>query len=453
MRVGILGLARSGRSAARLARARGHDVFASDAGAGPDVISAAAAVAGMGGRVETGRHTAAELAACDIIVLSPGVPPTSAILSDPGVARVPRVSELEFAWRELSAPVVAITGTNGKSTTTALTTHLLAEAGFDAMSAGNIGVPLSDVALREVQPDWVVVEASSFQLADVDTFAPAIGVVTNFSQDHLDRYPTVEAYYADKARLFRNATSTSVWVLNAEDAAVKKMPGEADGRRRVFRVSTLLHAHEEGGWIDAAGDLRLRVENVETRLLHHTELRVPGVHNRANALAAAVAACSAGAPASAIEAGLRTFPGLEHRLEAVADAGGVLWINDSKATNITSTAVALHSLERPVILLLGGRHKGESYTSLLAAMRGRVVRVVAFGEAAPAIEADLAGHVKVDRLAGGLEDVVAHAADIARPGDVVLLSPACSSFDMFRDYEERGRRFRELAVRSAGQAG
>ncbi|HSJ24372.1 MAG TPA: UDP-N-acetylmuramoyl-L-alanine--D-glutamate ligase [Longimicrobiales bacterium] len=444
MRVGILGLARSGRSAARLAMARGHDVFASDAGSGDDVVHAAAEIRRLGGSAETGGHTAGELASCDLIVLSPGIPPTVAILRDPGVALVPRVSELEFAFRELDAPVIAVTGTNGKSTTTALTTHLLVQAGFSAVSAGNIGHALSDVVLQAEQPDWVVVEASSFQLADIDTFAPRIGVLTNLSPDHLDRYPSVAAYYADKARMFENATATSIWVLNAEDAAVMMMPGEADGRRRVFRVSTLPDGAEEGGWIDDAGDLRLRVDGTETRLLNRTELRVLGEHNRANALAAAVAARSAGAATAAIADGLRTFGGLEHRLEVVADAGDVLWINDSKATNVTSTGVALRSLDRPVVLLLGGRHKGEAYTSLASA--GRIRGVIAYGEAAPRIVADLEGLVPVEHVAGSFEDVVARAAAAARAGDAVLLSPACASFDMFRDYEDRGRAFRALAV-------
>lgn len=448
MRVGILGLARSGRSAARLALARGHDVFASDAGSGDDVMQAAAEVRGMGATVETGGHNAVELASCDMIVLSPGIPPTVAILRDPGVARVQRVSELEFAFRELGAPVIAVTGTNGKSTTTALTTHLLVQSGFNAVSAGNIGKALSDVALAEEQPDWVVVEASSFQLADIDTFAPRIGVLTNLSPDHLDRYPSVEAYYADKARMFENATATSIWVLNAEDAAAMMMPGEADGRRRVFRVSTPLADAEEGGWIDEAGDLRLRLDGADTRLLNRSELRMLGEHNRANALAAAVAARSAGATPSAIAEGLRTFGGLEHRLEVVADAGGILWVNDSKATNVTSTGVALRSLERPVVLLLGGRHKGEPYTALAGA--GRIRRVIAYGEAAPHIMRDLDGQVPVEHVAGGFEDVVARAAAVAQHGDAVLLSPACASFDMFRDYEDRGRTFRALAVRHAG---
>lgn len=452
MRVGIIGLARSGRSAARLARARGHDVFASDAGSSPEVQAAAAEVRALGGVAETGGHTVTQLAACDLLVLSPGVPPTASILSESAITRVHRVSELEFAFRELRSPVVAITGTNGKSTTTALTAHLLVTSGFDAPAAGNIGTALSDVALRPDRPDWVVVEASSFQLADIDTFAPRIGVLTNLSPDHLDRYPSVDAYYADKARLFSNATRTSIWVLNAEDAAANSLPGEAVGSRRVFRVNTLIGAQEEGGWIDEAGHLCIRIARTETRLLHQTELRVLGEHNRANALAAAVAAVSAGASTEAVAEGLRTFGGLEHRLEVVADTDGILWVNDSKATNIGSTIVALRSMDRPVVLLLGGRHKGESYTKLLDAMQGRVTTVVAYGDAADIVERDLAGHVAVKRVGGPFEDVIACAASLAQPGGAVLLSPACASFDMFRDYEQRGRRFKELVQRLAGTA-
>lgn len=444
MRVGILGLARSGRSAARLARRQGHDVFASDAGTSEEVRAAAAEVRALGGVAETGGHSSAEIAACDIIVLSPGVPPTAKILAEPAVAGVPRISELEFAFRALAAPVIAITGTNGKSTTTALATHLLATAGLDAVSAGNIGTALSDIALREDQPDWVVVEASSFQLADIDTFVPRIGVLTNLAPDHLDRYASVDDYYSDKARMFENATPTSVWVLNAEDAAAIELPGEADGRRRIFRVHTPLESHEEGGWIDEAGDLRLRVAGEDMLLLNERELLVLGEHNRANALAAAVAVHAAGVAPATIAEGLRTFGGLEHRLEVVGEVDGVLWINDSKATNIASTIVALRSVERPVILLLGGRHKGEPYTMLLPAMEGRDVVVVAYGEAADQIVHDLATHVRVERVDGSFEDVVARAASLVVSGGAVLLSPACASFDMFRDYEERGRRFTDL---------
>ena len=447
MRVGILGLARSGRAAAKLARSYGDEVFASDAGTSEDVLHAASEIRALGVRAETGGHTVAELATCDVLVLSPGIPPTAAVLREPALAHVPRISELEFAYRALRAPVVAVTGTNGKSTTTALTAHLLVTAGYDAAAAGNIGRALSEVALQPQQPDWVVVEASSFQLADIDTFAPRVGVVTNLSPDHLDRYASVDAYYADKARLFKNATRTSIWVLNAEDAGVLGLPGEADGFRRVFRVNTLLLPQEEGGWIDAAGDLRLRVADTETRLIHHTELRVLGMHNRANALAAAVAAVSVGAAPDAVAEGLRSFGGLEHRLEIVDEISGVLWINDSKATNVGSTLVAVRSVGRPFVLLLGGRHKGEPYTALVDELRGRARRVIAFGEAAPLIAADLAEHIPTEVVNGGFDSVLRRAAEIAQPGDAVLLSPACSSFDMFHDYEDRGHRFKSWVRR------
>jgi UDP-N-acetylmuramoylalanine--D-glutamate ligase len=452
MRVGVLGLARSGRAVARLALERGHDVFASDGGSDAGVLAAAREIEGLGGRAETGGHSATELGACDVIVLSPGIPPTAGILRDAAVARVPRISELEFAFRYLSAPVIAVTGTNGKSTTTAMIAHILSASGLEAVAAGNIGVALSEIALLPRQPAWVVVEASSFQLADIDTFAPRIGVLTNLSPDHLDRYDSVESYYADKARLFENATRDSIWVLNAEDEAVTAMPGEADGRRLFFRVNTQPGPAEEAGWIDAAGTLCLRIGDTDERLIHETELRVLGAHNRANALAAAVAAFCAGADLAGIVEGLRTFGGLEHRLEVVADADGVLWINDSKATNVGSTAVALRSVERPLVLLLGGRHKGESYAALVDALRERARLVIAFGEAREIIVEDLGAQVQVERVDGTFEDVIARARAAATPGDAVLLSPACASFDMFRDYEERGRTFAALARQYAGAA-
>ena len=235
-RVGILGLARSGRAAARLAHARGERVFASDGADSPEARAAAEEIRAAGGEAEVGGHTAAKLAQCDVLVVSPGVPPNAAILQDEQVRAVPRISELEFAFQSLASPVIAITGTNGKSTTTALTSHLLQTAEFDAPAAGNIGFALSEVALRPKKPDWIVVEASSFQLADVDTFAPRVGVLTNLSPDHLDRYPSVDAYYADKANLFRNASPGSTWVLNGEDGAVLVLAGDAAGERRYFRT-------------------------------------------------------------------------------------------------------------------------------------------------------------------------------------------------------------------------
>jgi UDP-N-acetylmuramoylalanine--D-glutamate ligase len=445
-RIGILGLARSGRAAAQLALARGHTVFASDGGDTPELRAAAASIREQGGHAELGGHTPARLAECDLIVVSPGIPPGTAVLQDPVLRRVPRVSELEFAFRHLSSPVIAVTGTNGKSTTTALIAHVLQHAGLDAPAAGNIGTALSEIALRDRSPNWVVVEASSFQLADIRSFAPRVGVLTNLAPDHLDRYPSVAAYYGDKAKLFRNATPQSVWVLNGEDEEVLRLANDAPGERRFFVVKPGSKRAGVTAYLASEGSLTLSEGGASIRLLNAAELPLLGMHNVANALAAALACRAAGVSAELIGAALRTFGGLEHRLERVAEHSGVLWINDSKATNIASTLVAITSMSRPTILLLGGRHKGEPYTPLLPAIRQHVKHVIAFGEAAEQIEGDLDGHAALTRVDGSFEDVVARAGAIAEQGDAVLLSPACSSFDMFRDYEERGRRFREIAL-------
>jgi UDP-N-acetylmuramoylalanine--D-glutamate ligase len=238
-------------------------------------------------------------------------------------------------------------------------------------------------------------------------------------------------------------------VLNAEDEAVLALPGEADGARLVFRVNTQLESSERGGHIDPNGRLAVRLDNGEQVLLHRSELPVMGSHNEANALAAAIAAMCAGASADCTASGLRTFRGLAHRLEIVATRGDVVWINDSKATNIDSTLVALRSMTRPTVLLLGGRHKGEPYTRLLSEIARTVTLVIAYGEAGTEVEKDLAGSVPVLRVTGTFEDVMAAARLRAVAGGAVLLSPACSSYDMFRNYEERGDAFRRLVLESA----
>ncbi len=295
--VGVLGLARSGRAAALLALAAGDRVFASDTSSSAEARDAAAAVRQAGGeraQVETGGHTVEKLARCDLLVISPGIPPDIPVLADARLAAIPRISELEFAFRHLRTPVIGITGTNGKSTVTALTAHLLDTAGLNAPAAGNIGLALSEVALRHTPPDWVVVECSSFQLADIDTFRPRIGVVTNLAPDHLDRYGSVEEYYADKARLFENATSRSCWVLNGESDDVRRLAGDAPGTRYYFRTGSLPPAGELGAFAaDGSLVLRLDAREPDLVLLRAAELRIPGEHNVANALTAALAAALA----------------------------------------------------------------------------------------------------------------------------------------------------------------
>ena len=315
----------------------------------------------------------------------------------------------------------------------------MSAAGLQATAAGNIGRPLADVALASERFQWLSVEVSSFQLHDSPHFAPEVGVLTNLAPDHLDRYPSAEAYYADKRLLFRNASGDDVWVLNADDPLVLELAQGVPGRRFHFSLEKPADA-----WYDKPKSV-LRLER-ET-LLRRDELHLLGDHNVANALAAALAVREAGVSPTAIAKGLRSFRALPHRLEPVGevDGGGVLWINDSKATNIAATTVAVAAMDRPFVLLLGGRHKGEPYTRLAPLLADKCRLVIAYGEAGPIVEKDLGGGGKVKLERGTtFEDVVARARRAAQRGDVVLLSPACSSSDMFKNYEERGATFRRL---------
>jgi UDP-N-acetylmuramoylalanine--D-glutamate ligase len=447
--IAVIGLGASGRAAATLLCREGRAVYASDGGSGPGVQTAATALAASGVAVDVGRHDLARIARACLVVVSPGVPPSAAPLEVARSAGVPIVSEVEVALARLpGVRYVAVTGTNGKTTTTALIAHLLRALGHRAVAAGNIGMPLSEVALTDPLPEWVALELSSFQLHDTPSVDPTVGVVTNLSPDHLDRYSSADAYYADKARLFANAGSQSVWVLNADDRAVTAMATGVPGRRLRFSVG------------DATADAYLsadgrRLELFGSRLLDRSEFPLMGDHNVANALAAALAVTVADGAHHAPEArarladGLRSFQSLAHRLQVVGTYAGVEWIDDSKATNVSSTAVALRGMTRPTILLLGGRHKGEPYTALAGPLR-RVGKVVlAYGEAAPHIVRDLADVGRVERWGSDFAAVIARARECAVAGDVVLLSPACSSYDMFRNYEERGAEFARLASQAS----
>ncbi len=434
--VAVIGLGRSGSAATRLLRAAGAEVYASDGGQGPGLEATAAALRALGADVTVGGHDTDRIAAARLVVLSPGVPPGAAPVAAARDAGVPIWAEAELGLRALGEgmPYVAITGTNGKTTTTALVGQLLEAAGRRARTAGNIGTPLSEIALAADRPDILAVELSSFQLHDMPTVRPTVGVVTNLAPDHLDRYPSLEEYYRDKLRLFANATPDSFWVTNADDANSEQWIPPLRGRRRRFSVTA-----PADGWFDRDA-ASLKVGDVP--VIDRARFPLLGDHNVANALAAALAVHALGLPVSAITAGLGRAAALKHRMEPIREVGGVLWLNDSKATNISSTEVAIAAMDRPFVLLLGGRHKGEPYTRL-AGQLGRCRVVIAFGEAKPLIVADLRGAVEVVE-GGRFDEVMALAARLARSGDAVLLSPACSSYDMFTNYEERGGRFRAL---------
>jgi len=443
--IAVLGLGRSGDAASRLLRARDATVYASDSGRSAEMDTRANALRAAGADVQVGGHDLARIARASLVVTSPGIPPDTAALLAARRSGVPVVSELEIALSAMpEARYIAVTGTNGKTTVTSIIGHLLRNLGLETEVAGNIGRPLSEIALHSRPPAWIAIEISSYQLHDTPSLAPTVGVLTNLSPDHLDRYHDVESYYSDKALLFRNANSSSRWVVNADDARALDMARSAAGYVMRFsgegRLSDAFYDRQHGALI-----------LLDEPLLKRGELPMLGDHNVGNALAAALAVSAADSAHTSINArrriaaGLRSMVPLAHRLETVADRGDVLWVNDSKATNVAAARVGISAMTRPTILLLGGRHAGEPYTDLAEPIRKRCKAVIAFGESADQIQRDLSGVAPIQKLTGRFSDVVTRARELAVPGDVVLLSPACKSFDMFTDYEDRGRTFARLA--------
>ena len=434
LEVAVVGLGKSGVSASLLLRYHGLPVYASDTGTGAQFDSWAATLRAAGAVAELGAHNLDRIVRAAGVVVAPGVPPEAPPLARAREAGLAIYAEVDIGFLALGPTrCVGITGTNGKTTTTSLIAHLLAAGGLEAEAAGNIGRPLCDVALAPAPPEWLAVELSSFQLHDAPDLRLAIGVLTNLAPNHLDRYHSLAEYYGDKALLFRNAVPASVWVSNADDSEVAAMIAPVAGSHLRFSIQ-----HRADGWFDRPGG---RMMLGDEPLLSRAEFPLLGDHNVANALAAGLVARRAGCSLERIAGGLRTFRAIPHRVEPVREVDGVLWINDSKSTNITSTEVAVASLDRPFVLLLGGRHKGEPYTRLVRPLRERCRAVVAYGEAGPIVIRDLGGEIPV--VAGGsFDEVLAAARQLAQRGDAVLLSPACSSYDMFRNYEERGERFR-----------
>ncbi|MFO8175035.1 MAG: UDP-N-acetylmuramoyl-L-alanine--D-glutamate ligase [Gemmatimonadota bacterium] len=443
--ISILGLGASGMAAARLALAKGGEVYVSDRRVEPPVAARGGQLRELGAEVELGGHDLERIAGSDTVVVSPGIPPDAPVLRALGARGVRWISEPEFAFHFLSGELIAVTGTNGKTTTAALTAHLLRSSGVETGLGGNIGPafgpPVSELALLAPAPAWFVVELSSFQLADIVDFRPTIGVVTNLAPDHLDRYPSVAAYYADKARIFSNATPESRWVLNRDDPGVETLAGSASGERFWFSLQRGEDAHA----FLRDGELVLAWEGAETPLVHRDELPLLGRHNVANALAAALSARLAGGDSGSLARGLKSFQALPHRLEPVGSARGMRWVNDSKATNVAATVGALESLSGPLVLLLGGKDKGEDLTPLKAAIHPGVRAAILYGEARHRLAEALQEATEVRVVGGSFEAAVDLAVELARPEDVILLSPACSSFDMFQSYEARGSRFAALA--------
>ncbi|HEY2806942.1 MAG TPA: UDP-N-acetylmuramoyl-L-alanine--D-glutamate ligase [Gemmatimonadales bacterium] len=430
--VAVIGLARSGVAACRLLRRDGAKIYASDLRTTPELEKAAAELRAEGCDVELGVHDAVRIGYARLVVASPGVPPDSFPLRMAAEHGVPVISEMDLAAQHLKhSRLIVTTGTKGKSTTASMIAAILAANSLGpAEVAGNIGTPLSDVALEESPPPWLSVEASSFQLHDSPHLSPAVGVLTNLSADHLDRYKSVAEYYADKKLMFRNASLRSRWVTNGDDQAVVGLSDGVVGGHERFSLDVALADawfDRSGGWLILRG----------MPLMRRADLHLLGEHNVANALAAALAVPPDESDRDRIAEALKGFRALHHRLEPVREVGGVLWVNDSKATTVSSAASAVQAMDRPVVLLLGGKDKGGDFKDLAPALRG-ARGVIAYGEAGERVKRELNGSARVTLEGSDFEKVLSRARAMAQAGDVVLLSPACSSFDMFENAEQRG---------------
>jgi len=444
--VAILGFARSGQALADALLARGVEVRAGDA----KPASAFSEVEGWkrrGARLFFDGPQGGFLEGASCLAVSPGVPATALAVVEARTRGIPVLGELEIAWRIAEAEAagnrwIAVTGTNGKSTTTAWIAEILRRAGRSVALAGNIGVPLS-AFLSDRRPRDFVCEVSSFQLETIERFRPQVAVLTNVTPDHLDRYPSFEDYARAKGRVFENQTEEDGAVINADD------PVAASFRPRSRRVPFSRAGAERSGTWAEEGWLHSAVRGTDRSVLEQRRLALSGAHNLENALAALAAADLLGAPEEAIQMALSDFEGLPHRTQIVASSGGITWVNDSKGTNVDATRKSLEGYPGgSVLLILGGRDKHGDF-ALLAPMLQQVVRrVFTVGEAAAAIEKALTGAVPIER-AVGLERAVARAAELARPGETVLLSPACASFDQYRNFEERGEHFAALAQAAA----
>jgi UDP-N-acetylmuramoylalanine--D-glutamate ligase len=443
-RVTVAGAARSGLAATELLLTRGAQVTLSDTR--PELAQAAGLKA-RGVRIELGGHRTETFTGADLVVLSPGVPPELPPLDAARASGVPVVGEVEFASRFLLGRVIAITGTKGKSTTTVLTGRMLATAGFQVTVGGNLGSPLSAQVAESTPETLHVVEASSFQLEQIDTFHPWIAVMLNFSPDHLDRHPTVDAYAAAKARIYENQQSGDWAVVNADDPAVLRLAERTRAAiRRFGRRSPITDGITvEDGWV--VGRDSERVE----RLVPLTAVHLLGPHLVDDVLAAAAVGALAGVSPLAMTVAVDGFRGLEHAMELVAEISGVRFVNDSKATNVEAALRSIESFDHGLVPIIGGRFKGGDLRLLRQPLAARATAVVAIGEAAGLVEEALAGALPV-RRARTLDEAVDTAFALARPAGVVLLAPACSSFDMFRDYADRGRRFKEEVARLARTA-
>ncbi|MDH7516018.1 MAG: UDP-N-acetylmuramoyl-L-alanine--D-glutamate ligase [Bacteroidota bacterium] len=439
-RVSVIGAARSGVAAARLLKDLGTDVLVSEVNP-EDSCPLAAELHALGIAAEFGGHSPRVFEA-NLLVVSPGVPSDAPVLQDAARHGIPVVSEIELAAMFCPAPIAAVTGTNGKTTTTALTGEIFRAAGWKAIVAGNIGYAFSEALLELRNPQIAVLEVSSFQLDFTARFHPAVAVITNLTPDHLGRYQgDFRRYVESKQRVFRNQGPTDALVYNDDDPHTVLAVQPATATLYPTSVKRLL---QRGGWMEGRTLVADIGEGRET-IASIDELPLRGRHNYMNVLQAALTARMFGIPPAVVSEAVRSFRGVEHRLEFVRNLDGVQYVNDSKATNVDSVVIALESIQQPVILIAGGRDKGSPYDPLLPLIEEKVRAVVLIGEAAERMARAFAGKTEIHRTAS-LNEAVQCARNLAKPGDVVLLSPACASFDMFENFEHRGLAFKRCVL-------
>lgn len=451
-RVTVMGLARSGVAASRLLQAAGARVTVADRKESAELTSALGAIDRDHVGVTVGAQYESSLDEADLVVISPGVPYRLASLEAVRRRGVKVISELELASQFFRSPLLAITGTNGKSTTVTLIGKFLAESGKRAFVGGNLGTALSEAAVEDLRAsqtgkpspfDYLVVEVSSFQLETIDRFRPWVAALLNVTVDHQDRYESLDEYVAAKQRIFENQVASDFALFNLDDDRVAALRHRVRATRLGFTTASTIGVDMYGGTYLEGDRIVTTVTGVRQEICRRSEIRIIGHHNVQNVMAASTYAVLCGCPLDAIRRVLTTFPGLEHALEIVRERRGVRFVNDSKGTNVDATLKALESIDQPIWLIAGGRDKGGDFSRLAQVISRRVTRVILIGEAAPMLRQAWKGVASMSEAAT-LRDAVDLAAQGASPGDVVLLSPACASFDMFSDYQDRGRQFKAL---------
>lgn len=443
-RILVVGMGRSGAACARFLNNLGSRVTITDSADEATLALLAADLRGQGIAVELGRHPAGLFETADQIVISPGVPHTLGPLVDAGEKGIPILGEIELASLFIEDPIVAVTGTNGKTTTTTLLGQMIQASGLSAFVGGNIGTPLIEYAAMGLRRDRVVVEVSSFQLDTIDRFRPQVSVILNITPDHLERYDDFAAYARSKGRIFENQGTGDVAVLNGRDPVVSRVSHQIAAQKWFFNPQA---AGDDGIFLDGSA-MMVRIRGRENAVMDLPSTHLTGSHNMENIAAAALATLAAGGNLRGIERALKDFKGLPHRLESVAMIAGVQYFDDSKATNTDAVLRALDAFDSPVVLIMGGRDKGGGYGVLRDAVTRSVKSLVLIGEAQDAIAGELGDccRGRVSKVSS-MEAAVLRAYESTDPGDVVLLSPACASFDMFRSYAHRGEVFRRAVAK------